>query len=832
MAVNGFEQLFINLTNERIQHLFNGVMFERELEAYRQEGITAAFDPGVSNLECVRLFTSPSNPPGIVRLLGESALMKSGRDGAALVQVLNSSFARHPSYKVCDPQDAQRAAKAKGLRAGGRGGLGLDYRECFQVRHYAGTVMYTVSGWVPKSVDALLPHLAEVLCASGKPGVRELFEREDAAGKATVGEKFCGQLEALADTLEQGETLFVRCIKSNPQMVPGLVDRPLVLEQLVHGGVISALEMRRRGLPERMEYRAFCAEYGMLEAAGCPARDDRARCGALLRSVFGDEAEQLGHFALGHTKVFLKGHVHAFIRALASLRVRNLAKRLQRQWRLHMGTERIRKVEEAWQHFQASESLAAARGIESLPSVALALQEGAGRIGPVVQLLRDARCSHGADVQRVAAALPPELVRPLFGTAEAVCVLVERVSQRKAAAEELLGLRMARAMDSVLRLLGRVEAVERECRDVAEAVDAAELGSCTEACGAARERLEALRAEELPVLKRLGPVAVDLEGTEELQPEAAGPPGLGELLERAAQLVARAELLGHEVLRVRRAFQEAVEEFQDQQAAAQSALEALQEPARRCVAEGLNGIVESVDVAWRRQAEAQEVLQAARDASAYRAAVEAFVRAVREAEAAVERGREELAKREAEKEERRALQAQLDVLQQQLQERRALWRRNLEVRLGTPPARSPATADVEGLLEEIPVLRGQAQAGLEAWRARIEAVARRTAAVLAAADSQLSQATKARQEEFARRVSMFSQSPEQRGTESTAADPVAFLRAEGLASHEGPLLELLEAIRAIQMAGAPRSSLQRCLSHWVRCAYGGAAALQFSPSRG
>ena len=32
---------------------------------------------------------------GIVKLLSESAFMRSGRDGPAFVQVLNSSFARH-----------------------------------------------------------------------------------------------------------------------------------------------------------------------------------------------------------------------------------------------------------------------------------------------------------------------------------------------------------------------------------------------------------------------------------------------------------------------------------------------------------------------------------------------------------------------------------------------------------------------------------------------------------------------------------------------------------------------------------------------------------------
>jgi myosin heavy subunit len=84
MAINGFEQMFINLTNERIQHLFNSIMFDREVKLYESEGISPPFHFDTGNIECVKLFTSPSKPPGIVKLLGESTIMKNGRDGAAL----------------------------------------------------------------------------------------------------------------------------------------------------------------------------------------------------------------------------------------------------------------------------------------------------------------------------------------------------------------------------------------------------------------------------------------------------------------------------------------------------------------------------------------------------------------------------------------------------------------------------------------------------------------------------------------------------------------------------------------------------------------------------
>jgi len=826
MMFNGFEQLFINLTNERMQHLFNTIMFERELVAYREEGIEAAFQVEESNLACVRLFTSPSGPPGIVRLLSESAMMQSGRDDAAFVQVLNNTFANYPSYKVCDPQAAQRTARAKGMtRAGGREGASLDYRRCFQVRHYAGTVMYTVKGWVPKSIDTLLPHLSEVLVSSTKTHVQCLFEREESNMRATVGEKFCTQLESLAATLEQGETSFIRCIKSNPQMVPGIVNRPLVLEQLLHGGVISALEQRHRGLPERVAYSDFCQEYRGLGSSHAQNSGDKLHCQAQLRSIFGIEAEEGNQFAFGHTKVFMKNHILACLRAIVSLRSQNMAKRLQRRWRLKMGTERIRRVEEAWAKFKLTEQAARNRDIASLPTVARALEDTQQRLGALMQVLAEARHAHGDDVRKIADMLPNELVKQLYGIVESLDIVVDRVSQRKKTAEELLGVRITRAMNIVLGLLDRVAAVVAECQEVADIISNEEREQCLGACATAQTKLQALQATDLPALRQRGPVGADLESTEEEAPlaEADLCPGLGELLEQATQILMVAEEAGHSILAVRRAFRKALVEVQGRQEAALEALEALHEHAQRCVAEGLDGIVETVNVAWQRQADAQEILQMAKDADGYRAAVDAFVTAVSEAEATVERGRTELAQREAEKIERLSLQAELDAMQQKLVEKKSGIQKTVDMVCLTENEDVSAFAfAVENLLQAIVSLRGGALGGtLADWRADIHDISEHMKFVVHAIDTQLMHATKANQEEFIRRLHAFNHGAGAKQCTGEHATPAVFLQSEGLSAHKESFKEILQIIFHLQKAGATRSAVHRCLNHWVKSVWSG-----------
>jgi len=186
----------------------------------------------------------------------------------------------------------------------------------------------------------------------------------------------------------------------------------------------------------------------------------------------------------------------------------------------------------------------------------------------------------------------------------------------------------------------------------------------------------------------------------------------------------------------------------------------------------------------------------------------------------VERGREELAKREAEKQERIALQAQLDTMLQQLAEKRALVRQSMEVRMANISGVAHLLHEVDSVQQEIAVLRGGAVGRtLEDWRSDIQEIAQRARLVLDAIDAQVTQATKARHEEFNRRMQAFTQVPDSKRAQAENTSPAAFLESEGLAAHEASLLEILRLIEKMQEAGAPRSGIQRCLNHWVKSTY-------------
>merc|ERR1712137_20491 len=151
---------------------------------------------------------------------------------------------------------------------------------------------------------------------SQKDQVKSFF-RDAQEPSRSVGEIFCKQLDQLAAKLSEGGTLFVRCIKPNIQMVPGVVDRRLTLEQLVNGGVVSALEMRRRGFADRMAYQEFYDEFSLLHPGwnrNVQDEEKRKKCETILGWFAWNPCEDVTNYAFGTSRVFMKVGVLSTLR--------------------------------------------------------------------------------------------------------------------------------------------------------------------------------------------------------------------------------------------------------------------------------------------------------------------------------------------------------------------------------------------------------------------------------------------------------------------------------------------------------------------------------------
>merc|ERR1712121_63928 len=75
---NSFEQICINLTNEKLQQFFNHHMFVLEQEEYKKEGIHWEFiDFGMDLEACIELFEKPM---GVFAILEEESMFPKATD--------------------------------------------------------------------------------------------------------------------------------------------------------------------------------------------------------------------------------------------------------------------------------------------------------------------------------------------------------------------------------------------------------------------------------------------------------------------------------------------------------------------------------------------------------------------------------------------------------------------------------------------------------------------------------------------------------------------------------------------------------------------------------
>lgn len=298
-AINSFEQLCINMANETLQALVNAYAFRQEVLEYHRQGIVwVSTNTRGDNEDVLALIAArPPKPQGILSLLDETCLIPGGND-SAFVRRAYDAFKTHPRF------DATPLNKSA---------------EQFIIRHYACDVIYTASGFCDKNRDSVTAEAIGVLATSTHTIIAELFsphgtgyssnstvvnptsptntENDTSNGnstvspsntapsvtttitnpasaaaasarlKATVGAQFTAQLKRLMDVIRGTKAHYIRCLKPNEENVPGVCDRPSLVNQLRSGGVLEAVRVTRLGYPTRLMHREVVARYRPVAAA-------------------------------------------------------------------------------------------------------------------------------------------------------------------------------------------------------------------------------------------------------------------------------------------------------------------------------------------------------------------------------------------------------------------------------------------------------------------------------------------------------------------------------------------------------------------------------------
>eukprot|EP00929_Paragymnodinium_shiwhaense_P097918 TRINITY_DN5948_c0_g2_i1.p1 TRINITY_DN5948_c0_g2~~TRINITY_DN5948_c0_g2_i1.p1 ORF type:complete len:2220 (-),score=660.83 TRINITY_DN5948_c0_g2_i1:77-6736(-) len=353
---NSLEQLLINLSNEHLQQQFCRSVFKEEMEDCSKEGVTLSVQ-FVDNSDCLNFLDGKG---GILDVLDEEVAMPSATDMTYVSKVI----------KLHEKNKRLVAPKFPG-------------KPVFGIKHYAGEVSYTCTGFLAKNADRPPDELEQILLDSrlqvmhaiavpleDPPPVDASFavgaRARAGSGRASHGARkpksvavgFRSSLRSLMAKIAAADTHYIRCVKPNKERIAMKFESEMVREQLLLSGVLEAVQIRRLGYASRLPFEAFTARYSCLLLAdqhGRPRsrtqsladpKDDRSRAERLLRRLTesADGGEQLPAGAaavFGATKVFLNASAYEELEKRRRGALEGVVILIERIWRGYKARRRV-----------------------------------------------------------------------------------------------------------------------------------------------------------------------------------------------------------------------------------------------------------------------------------------------------------------------------------------------------------------------------------------------------------------------------------------------------------------------------------------------------------
>ena len=262
-AINSFEQLCINYTNEALQQQFNQFIFKLEQIEYEAENIEWAFIEFPDNQDC--LDTIQASKIGVLAMLDDECRLPKGSDRNFAKRMYEQWVPDKTTVSENTRFHATNVQKAKAI---------------FCIRHFAGIVEYRAeTNFMEKNKDEIPLTAQNLFETAGSKLIQDSYavQQRENLGRAapesgggkqakpkTVGQQFKEQLSSLIESVQLTDPHYIRCIKPNDAAKPLLLTRKRTTEQLRYGGVLEAVRVARAGYPVRLIHSSFYQRYRLL----------------------------------------------------------------------------------------------------------------------------------------------------------------------------------------------------------------------------------------------------------------------------------------------------------------------------------------------------------------------------------------------------------------------------------------------------------------------------------------------------------------------------------------------------------------------------------------
>ncbi|GIY10789.1 unconventional myosin-Ib [Caerostris darwini] len=303
LEFNSFEQLIINYCNEKLQQILIELTLKAEQEEYIREGIQWEHIDYFNNAVICDLIEkskndldlSLQNHHGILALLDEECLRPGPVSDETFLYKLTQACQDNPYFE------------SRGCR-----NFVADStlpHHSFRVRHYAGAVTYSVTGFIDKNNDILHRDLSQAMYKTDQPLLKTLFpegnpRRTTLKRPTTTATQFRISLGALMKSIQGRNALYVRCIKPNELKQPMIFEMALVQHQVRYLGLMENVRMRKSGYAHRQDYESFLQRYKMLSPNTWPTWSGLPVEG--VTNLLRFSPVHNSDYCFGRTKIFLK----------------------------------------------------------------------------------------------------------------------------------------------------------------------------------------------------------------------------------------------------------------------------------------------------------------------------------------------------------------------------------------------------------------------------------------------------------------------------------------------------------------------------------------------